>query len=159
MPKYRKRGAYFIWYPIEVFCWIQNLKSKATKHFQTLRGFYHYCSGNSSTIWSQDSDSDYVSDSAEFSGSSTPDIPVSQSVEHQSDIGESLYMLYFDYFIIAVIQFTAKNVNMHRNKILFLRHAGKYIRTFLIQDGELLILLFHMWNYCSYSFYVVASRF
>ena len=123
---------------------IQNPISKATKHFQTLRGFYQYCFGNSSTIRTSDSDSDYISDSAEVSGSSTPDISVGQSVERESDNGESLYTLYFDYFIIAVLQFTARGVNLHRNKILFLRDAGKCIRTFLVQDGELFILLFHM---------------
>ena len=116
-------------------------KSKAANHFKTLRGFYQYCCGNSSTIWSMDSDSDFSSSSEEESENSSPDLnrQVSRIVPDDEDLPvlDTLYTIYFDFLLITLMNSVSQKVKENRDDIRFLLDSSVRIRTFLKQDGEL----------------------
>ena len=120
---------------------METLKSKAVKHFKTLRGFYQYCCGNSSSMWAADSDSDISSSSEEFSGTSSPDLTQQLSrIDQNSEylpVLDTLYTIYFDFFLITLMKSIAQKVKENRDDIRFLLDSSVRIRTFLTQDGEL----------------------
>ena len=115
--------------------------SKAVKHFKTLRGFYEYCCGNSSSIWCSDSDSDFSSSSEDSSGTSSPDLnqQVPRIAPNDDDLPalDTLYTIYFDFLLISLMKSLAQKVKENRVNIAFLLDSSVRIRTFLAQDGEL----------------------
>ena len=115
--------------------------SKAVKHFKTLRGFYEYCCGNSSSIWCSDSDSDFSSSAEESSGTSSPDLnqQVSRIAPNDEDLPvlDTLYTIYFDFLLITLMKSFAQKVKENRVNIVFLLDSSVRIRTFFAKDGEL----------------------
>ena len=112
--------------------------SKAAKHFKTLRGFYLYCCGNSSSIWCSDSDSDFISSSEESSGTSSPDLNQQVSTNDEDlPVLDTLYTIYFDFLLITLMKSFAQKVKENRVHIAFLLDSSLRMRTFLAQDGEL----------------------
>ena len=117
------------------------LSSKAVEHFKTLRGFYQYCCGNSSTIWCSDSESDFTSSSEESSGTSSPNLnrPVSITAPNDEDfpVLDTLYTIYFDFLLITLMKSFAQKLKKNRENIECLLDMSVRIRTFLSKDGEL----------------------
>ena len=123
---------------------MKNFISKAASHFKTLCGFYQYCCGNSSSIWSIDSDSDFPSSSEEESGTSSPDLnrhipritPNNEDSPILSPV-DTIYTIYFDFLLIMLMKSVSQKVKENRDGIRFLLDSSARIRTFLTQDGEL----------------------
>ena len=117
------------------------LSSKAVEHFKTLRGFYQYCCGNSSTIWFSDSESNFTSSSEESSGTSSPNLnrPVSIIDPNDEDfpVLDTLYTIYFDFLLITLMKSFAQKLKKNRQIIKCLLDMSVRIRTFLSKDGEL----------------------
>ena len=119
---------------------METVISKAVKHFKTLRGFYQYCCGHSSSIWCPDSDSDFSSSSEESSGTSSPDLNQQVSRTDQKSLDspvDTLYTIYFDFLLITLMKSVSQKVTENRDGIRFLLNSSARIRTFLTKDGEL----------------------